>query len=434
MNKRTFLKQITAASLATTPVFAAANSLTSHQNFLSKIDELVDKYKDLSPEQLAKNEDFWLGIRSGYRLKPDYINLENGYYCISPSSTLEKHLDHVRMMNYEGSWYMRTVKESNKKAVEAELAQLINGKPNEVGITRNTTESMDIIIGGYPWQAGDEAIMATEDYGSMVQMFKQVAKRYGVVNKVVSVPRHPKSDEEIVKVYEDAITPKTKLLMVCHIINVTGHILPIRKICDMAHRKGVEVMVDGAHAVGHFPVDVKALDCDYYGSSLHKWLSAPIGTGLLYVKQEKIKKIYPRFAGYSEGNPEDISYLNHTGTNPVHINLGVLDAIEYLTRLGLERKTARLRYLQHLWTDAVRDLPNIKIHTPKDEKRSCAIASVIVKGMNPKDMAKHLLKKYRIWTVGFTVGNINGCRITPNIYTTKKEIEVFVKALKEMAA
>jgi selenocysteine lyase/cysteine desulfurase len=328
---------------------------------------------------------------------------------------------------------MRTVKESNKKAVEAELAQLINGQPNEVGITRNTTESMDIIIGGYPWQAGDEAIMATEDYGSMVQMFKQVAKRYGVVNKVVSVPRHPKSDEEIVKEYEDAITPKTKLLMVCHIINVTGHILPIRKICDMAHSKGVDVMVDGAHAVGHFPVDVKALNCDYYGSSLHKWLSAPIGSGLLYVKQDKIKKIFPRFAGYSEGNPEDISYLNHTGTNPVHINLGILDAIEYLTRLGLERKTARLRYLQHLWTDAVRDLPNIEIHTPKDMERSCAIASVIVKGMNPKEMAKHLLEKYRIWTVGFTVGNINGCRITPNIYTTKKEIEVFVKALKEMA-
>ena len=223
--------------------------------------------------------------------------------------------------------------------------------------------------------------MAEQDYPSMLNMFKQVAARYGVVNKVVSVPNHPESDEEIVNLYADAITEKTRLLMVCHMINITGQILPVREICDMAHSKGVQVMVDGAHAFGHFRFTIPELNCDYYGSSLHKWLSVPLGSGILYVKKENIRKIWPLIAS-GESNPDSILRLNQIGTHPVHTDLTVSEAIDFYNMLGAERKETRLRYLQHYWTDKVRNMPHIILNTPADPRRSCAIANVGVKGIN----------------------------------------------------
>ena len=418
MKKRTFLKKVTGGAIASTPTFQV-------------LEKWIATFKYQSPEELAKNEKFWLGIRSGYRVKPDYINLESGYYCLIPEETLEKYIQHIRQVNYQGSWYMRTVQWDNKRNMANKLAQLINAEEGEVCITRNTTESLDTIIGGFPWQVGDEAVMADQDYGAMLQMFKQVARRFEVVNKRISVPNHPKSDSEIVELYATAITDKTKLMMVCHMINITGQILPIRKICDMAHSKGVEVLVDGAHCTGHIQVDVKALDCDYYGASLHKWLSVPLGSGLLYVKKDKIAQIWPRFGdGHSA---DDIRRLNHTGTHPVATDLAVGNALEYLERLGLDNKTARLRYLQQYWTSQVRGLRNINVNTPKEEQRACGIANVGIEGMKPHDMAKTLLDQYRIWTVAIDGAGVHGCRICPNIFTTIKELDIFVAALKDMS-
>jgi len=229
MKKRDFLKAT--LGISTAPAF----------QYLS---DLMAKFHPISPEDLAQREDFWLKIREGYQLKPDYINLENGYYCIIPQETLENYIAHARTINYQGSWYMRTEQWDNKDAVANRLAKLVDADPGEVIITRNTTESLDTIIAGFPWNRGDEAVYAAQDYGAMRQMFRQVSLKHGVKSRVVSIPNHPKSDEEIVDLYESAITDKTRLLMVCHIVNVTGHILPIRKICDMAHKHGVEVMAD----------------------------------------------------------------------------------------------------------------------------------------------------------------------------------------------
>ena len=235
--------------------------------------KMFESVSAVTPAILAGDEDFWATIRQGYRLKPDFINLENGYYNFIPEQVLERFIEHVREVNYHGSWYMRTKRVEDKKAMAAKLAAVAGCSPDELIVTRNTTESLDMIIGGLDWNPGDEAVFAEQDYGSMRDMFSQVSKRYGVVNKVVSVPNHPESDEEIVNLYASAITGKTKLLMICHMINITGQILPVRKICDMAHKRGVEVMVDGAHAFGHFAFKIPDLQCDYYGSSLHKWMS-----------------------------------------------------------------------------------------------------------------------------------------------------------------
>lgn len=419
MDKRKFLQSLTTAA------FTVPLSLQSFE-------ALSQTIASLPISDTSSDDAFWLSIRGGYRLKPDYINLENGYYNILPEVLLEKYIQHIREVNYQGSYYMRTVQFDNKKRMAGLLASLTGCPADELILTRNTTESLDMIIGGYPWNAGDEAVMAEQDYGAMLEMFKQVAKRNGVVNKVISIPNHPQSDEEIVQCYANAITPKTRLLMVCHMINITGQILPIRKICEMAHSKGVEVMVDGAHAIAHIPFAIPDLQCDYYGASLHKWLSVPLGVGMLYVKKQHIQKIWPLLA---EGDrPEgDISKLNHLGTHPVHSDLAIADSIEFYKMIGAERKEARLRFLQNYWTSRVSSIPGVILNTPTEANRSCAIANVGIKNMKPALLAETLLKKYKIWTVAIDYANVQGCRITPNIYTTTAELDQFVKALTELA-
>lgn len=392
---------------------------------------LIESVSNIPSAELAEDENFWKKIRAGYRLKPDYINLENGYYCILPLQVLESQIRHLREINYQGSYYMRTVQFENKRKMAAKIAELAGCPADELILTRNTTESLDMIIGGLDWKPGDEAVMAEQDYPSMLNMFKQVAARYGVVNKIVSVPNDPGSDEEIIKLYSDAITEKTKLLMICHMINITGHILPVRKICDMAHSRGVEVMVDGAHALGHFRFTIPELNCDYYGSSLHKWLSVPLGSGMLWVKKEKIRKIWPLIAS-GVTDPDNILRLNQIGTQAVYTDLTVSEAIDYYNMLGPERKESRLRYLQHYWTDKVRNLPDIILNTPSDFHRSCAIANVGVKGIKPGELGDILLKKYGIYCAPIDGANVHGCRITPNVYTTTKELDTLVKALKEL--
>jgi selenocysteine lyase/cysteine desulfurase len=419
MDKRTFLK------------LAGITGIGSMLS-LEGLSQVFSEVASVPPEKLAGDEEFWASIRQGYRLKPDYINLENGYYCFQPEQVLEKFIEHVREVNYQGSYYMRNMQVKNKKSVAAKLAEVAACSPEELIITRNTTESMDMIIGGLDWKAGDEAVMAEQDYGAMLNMFKQVSKRYGVINKVISVPNHPESDEEIVKLYESAITEKTKLLMVCHMINITGQILPVRKICDMAHERGVEVMVDGAHAFAHFQFSIPDLHCDYYGSSLHKWLSAPLGSGILYVKKEKIPNVWPLIASHVR-DANDIARLNHIGTHPAHTDLAIADALDFYHMIGPERKEARLRYIQNYWTSQVRDLPHVNINTPVDPSRSCAIANVGIKGMEPSELGEALINKYGIYTVPINGQGVFGCRITPNIYTTTEELDVLVKAIKELA-
>ena len=233
--------------------------------------------------------------------------------------------------------------------------------------------------------------------------------------------------------YENAITDKTKLMLVSHIVNITGQILPIKKICDVAHRKGVEVLVDGAHAFAHIDFKINDLDCDYYGSSLHKWLGCPLGAGLLYVKKDKVEKLWQLFGdmGYKD---DDIRKLNHTGTHPVHTDLSIKNAIAFHNKIGIERKEARLRFIQNYWTDKIRHVPNIVLNTPTDKKRSCAIANVGINTLKPAELAKVLFDKYKIWTVAIDYANVKGVRVTPHVYTSTNELDVFVKALTEIAA
>jgi selenocysteine lyase/cysteine desulfurase len=418
MNKRDFIRTSAQASLG-----------------LLLGEKLWAQYVQLPATTLAGREDFWDSLRAKYRLKPDYINLENGFYVMQSEPVLEAYIARVREANYQAAYYMRTRRLQDKAAVRDKLAAMAGCEPGELVITRNTTESLDTVINGYDWKPGDEAVMATQDYSHMLAQFKLVSRRHGMVNRLVSVPPDPKSDDEIVQVYADAITPKTRLLMVCHMINITGQILPVHKIADMAHARGVDVMVDGAHAFAHFDYKIPDTRADYYGASLHKWLGCPLGTGILYVRKGKIGSLWPVYGDSLPFEDTDVLKLNHTGTHPVAADLAISDAIDFHNTIGTQRKEARLRYLQNYWTNKVRGMKNVVLNTPTDPARSCAIASVGITGVKPADFATTLLDKHKIFTAGVdnAAAGVHGVRVTPHVFTLPRELDVLVKAIGEIS-
>ena len=264
MKKREFIKNLGLMGLS--PLFPRETSLNNSSN------EIVSFSKTDS------DDDFWTKVRSQYDLHPDFINLESGYYNIIPKPTLENHVKHIKRVNLEGSFYMRSNRFKDKNEITSKLSEIVGCNSENLVITRNTTESLDLVISGFNWEKGDQAVYALQDYGAMQDMFEQISERHGVILQKVSIPNHPKNDKEIVSLYESKINSSTKLILVSHMINITGQILPIKKICQMAHKYGVKVLVDGAHCIGHFQFKINDLGCDYYGSSLHKWLAAPLGS------------------------------------------------------------------------------------------------------------------------------------------------------------
>jgi selenocysteine lyase/cysteine desulfurase len=418
MNKRDFLRASASAGLG-----------------LLLGERVWARWAELPVERLAQEDAFWAAIRAKYRLKPDYINLESGYYSMQATPVLEAFIAKVREINYHASYYLRTTQVPDKAAIRDRLAGMAGCSPAELCITRNTTESIDTVVAGFDWKPGDEAVMAEQDYGHMLAQFRLMARRHGITNRVVSVPADPRTDEEIVRLYAGAITPRTRLLMVSHMINVTGQILPVRKIADMAHGRGVDVLVDGAHAFAHVDFRIADLGCDYYGASLHKWLGCPLGTGILYVRRDKIASLWPIYGDHRMTDDADIMKLNHTGTHPVHTDLAITDAIAFHEMIGIRRKEARLRYLQTYWTSRVRALPNVIMNTPTDPARACAIANVGVKGVAPADLARTLLEEHRIWTnaVDNDAAGVHGVRVTPNVFTLPRELDVLVNAIGEIA-
>ena len=416
MNQRDFLRTLGGASLAL--VFG---------------EKAWARYAVLPPATLAQDEDFWVAIRAKYLLTPDYINLENGYYLMQSQPVLEAFIGRVRDINVRASRYMRTVMPDDNLAVRRRLAAAAGCPVEEMVITRNTTESLDTVIGGFHWNAGDEAVMAQQDYGAMLDMFGLQARRYGIVNRIVSLPLDPRSDDEIVRLYESAITPKTRLLMICHMVNITGQLLPVAAVADMAHRHGVQVMVDGAHSFGQLEFAIPDLRSDYFASSLHKWLASPLGSGILWVRRDHIPELWPTFAEL--GIPDtDIRRLNHTGTQPVHTILGINDALDFHESIGIARKEARLRYIQRYWTDKVRGHPRIYLNTPSDPARTGAIANVGIRGIEPVALGSALFDRYKIWTVAIDGAGVHGVRVTPHVFTSTAELDAFVAALKELAA
>lgn len=421
-SRRNFIHKSLAASAAV-PMFNMA--------FLGKIEAATKPLIGKSAKEVASDEAFWYQVQKAYTVSPHFINLENGYFSLVADEVLEGQLKNIKMINEQPSMYMRTKQWDDRAAIKKQLANFGGVSPDEIALLRNTTEALNIVIQGIEMQAGDEAIISTQDYGSMIEAFEMRAKRFGTVVKKIDLPLHPKSDEEIVELFEAAITPKTKVMLVTHLINLSGQILPVRKIADMAHKRGIEVISDSAHAFGHIPYKIPDLDCDYMGTSLHKWMGCPLGLGMLYVKKEKIKDLWP-LMGDVNMPEDDIRKLEHIGTHPCSADLAIANAIKFHNMIGSERKAARLFYLKDYWLQKAKNIPNIIINTPAEEGRSCGLGNVGVEGIEPSKLAKILYNKYKIFTVAINHPSIKGVRVTPHLYTTTHELDSFVNALSEI--
>jgi selenocysteine lyase/cysteine desulfurase len=421
-SRRAFLRAATAAGAAM-PIFRPGR--------LDALERRLEPFAGLGPSSAAADEAFWAEIRAAFPKYADYINLENGFSSPQPAPTYDAFLRHEQSINGGLSFYMRRRKADDAVAVKKQLAELAGCPPDEIVITRNTTESLGTVIHGLDLAPGDEAVMCNQDYGSMLEQFRQQARRRGIRCVEISIPLDPKTDEEMVEAYARAFTPRTKILLISHMVNITGQILPARKIVDMAHARGVAVIVDAAHSFAHVVFTVPELDGDFLGASLHKWLCTPLGAGLLHVKKEKIRTVWPLF-GETSVPDDDIRKFERIGTHPSWTVLAIADAIRFHKMIGGERKEARLRYLQQYWTDRVRGVPKIYLNTPAGN-RACGIANVGINGMTPGALADALFDRYRIYTVAIDTVPVKGVRVTPHLYTTTGDLDALVRALSALA-
>lgn len=407
----------------------------SAKNAQAELKKKLTKIKDSSPTDIAQDEDFWFYVQQAFDCDRSIINLNNGGVHPAPKIVMDavhRYLDFANGAPAYNSWQ---VLRPRKELIRKKLADTFGCSPEEIAITRNVTEAMQIALLGLELKPGDELLTTTHDYPSMKYALLQREKREGVKVKMFPFRYPPNNIKELADAFKKNITPRTKLIEVCHITNLTGQIFPIREICQMARKRGIEVVVDGAHAFGHFEFKQKDLDCDIYGANLHKWIMAPIGTGFLYVKKEKIKKIWPLFPAL---NPQgdDIRKFEHIGTHPDYLELAIGEALAFHHGIGGKRKEERLRYLRNYWAKAVDKLPGVKILTSYDPEQSCGIGTFTVENMDLGKLVQVLFKKHKIYII--TVGvpsfdlegeNITGIRVTPSIYTTLRELDAFIEAV-----
>lgn len=412
-------------------LLATAGFAGFRNDTLSLIEKLL-RHADASPLSSAQDEDFWIQIQQAFSLDRSMINLNNGGVCPSPRVVQEALRRQLEYGNQAPSYFMWQHLEPEVESVREQLAREFGCDKEEIAITRNASEALEICLFGFDLNPGDEILTTTQDYPRMITTIRQRERREGVRMVQVRVPVVPKSFQEIVDAIERGITSRTRLILICHVIFLNGQIFPVREICRMAKRRGIPVIVDGAHGFAHFPFSQKDLECEYYGTSLHKWLMAPVGTGFLYVKKEKIKTLWPLMAASSEQD-EDIRKFEEIGTHPAANHNAIAEALTFHQMIGGERKAARLRYLRDRWVEGVRELPNVRFHTHLHPKHSCALATVEITGLNSTDLARWLWEKHRIWVSAIAHEDFQGIRITPNVYTTLKEIDRFVEAFRTAA-
>ena len=421
-SRRSFLRSFT-ATLAALPALRADG--------LAHVARVTGSLGARSPHDLAADEDFWLEIQQAFTVDRTLIKLNNGGVSPSPRVVQDAMRRYLELSNQAPVYTMWQLIEPQIESVRRGLAGAFGCDPEEMAVTRNASEALEIVQLGLPLQRGDEVVTTTQDYPRMLTTWRQRARREGIVLKEITFPVPPPSPADLVRRFEAAITPRTKVLHVCHITNLTGQIFPIRDICRLGKARGLEVIVDGAHAFAHFPFTRDELECDYYGTSLHKWLLAPHGTGFLYVRKEKIPKIWALMAAPPEmdGN---IRKFEEIGTHPAANHNAIAEALAFHQGIGAERKAARLRFLFNRWAKRLESLPKVKILTPYDPAQSCGLASISIEGMPPGKVVSYLWDKHRIISTPIDHPEFKCVRITPNVYTTLAEIDRFGDVMEDL--
>ncbi len=421
-SRRQFLNHASAGTAA----IAAVNA-----NGLDRVFAASADVAERNPLDVAQDETYWRTVQEAFSLDRTMINLNNGGCSPAPRAVHEafkRYLDHS---NQAPSYYMWREVEPGVENARRGLAMDTGVDPETMAITRNASESLQIAQLGLDLKPGDEILTTNQDYGRMLQTYDQRVLRDGVKLTKISIPV-PATSAEIIKRFEQAITPQTRLMHFCHITNLTGQIYPVKELAAMARAKGITTIVDGAHAYAHFPFKLTDFDCDFYGTSLHKGLLTPIGAGFLYVRRDRIEKHWAlQPAGV--GQAKDIRKYEEIGTHPAANHNAISEALIFHRGIGSERKAARLRYLRNRWAERLLKNPRVVLHTPLDPALSCAIGTVQIKGIPTGDVGSKIWNEHRILATPIAHPEFEGLRVTPNVYTTLDEIDIFADAMEKLA-
>ncbi len=425
-NRRSFLQKAGLFSASTLLASLAAPAWSRN------LERAIQKANDIPPGELATDEEFWYYIQQSFTVSPGIINLNNGGVSPAPRTVQDAMKRYYDLSNEAPSYYMWRVIDQGREPLRANLAKLGGASKEEIAINRNSSEGLETVIFGLRLKAGDEVVVAKQDYPNVINAWKQRELRDGIRINWINLELPSENEDYLVQQYVKGFTPRTKAVNITHVINWNGQVIPVRKIADEAHKRGIEVLVDGAHSFAHFDFSIPELHGDYFATSLHKWLYAPIGSGMLWVKKEKIAQLYPMFAS-DDPLKDDIRKFEHLGTRPFFIEQAIGKAIEFHEMIGIERKQARLHFLKNYWMEKVKDLPKIRLGTSLKKEWGCAIGIVGFEGKKPAELDSFLFNNYKIHAVGIEWENIKGVRITPNVYTTTKNLDVLVEAIKRFS-
>lgn len=409
-------------------------------SFINYFDEnannrLISAERDLSKitiDDAIKDNDFWFQIKTSYSASPNLINLNNGGVAPSPIIVQDALDKYNRMCNEAPSYYMWRILDQAREPLRQNLALLAGVDPEEIAINRNSTEGLNSIIFGLNLKEGDEIILTKQDYPNMINAWKQREKRDKIKLVWLDLEMPLPSEEYAVEKFTKAMTDKTKLVHITHIINWNGQIMPARKIADEAHKRGIDVLVDGAHSFAHLDYKITDLGADYFATSLHKWLSAPFGSGLLYIKKDKIKNIWALLSA-PEPDGEDIRKFESLGTRSFPSEMAIGYALDFHNLITTKRKQARLHYLKKYWTEKCLEISKFKLNTKIDSQNSCGIANFIIEGKEPAEIESFLFDKYRIHTVSIIWENIKGVRVTPNVYTVTADLDKLIDGIHKLS-
>ncbi|TFG66361.1 MAG: aminotransferase class V-fold PLP-dependent enzyme [Gemmatimonadales bacterium] len=422
ISRRRFVSSVgipTAAAVAGLPVVPRLSHAAYHT--LSQ--------RSGSAHALARDEDFWSEVAQAFTVDRSLVNLNNGGVSPSPAYVQEAMKRHLDYSNEAPAYTMWRILEPQREGVRQRMAREWDCDPEEVALTRGASEGLQICQLGIDLDPGDEVLTTTQDYGRMLTTFQQRERREGIVLKQIQIPVPAEDDAEVVRRFEAAITPRTKLILVCHMINLTGQILPVREVTALGRARGIPVIVDGAHALAHFDFTLGELDLDYYATSLHKWLFAPHGTGLLYVRRDKIDGLWPLQAA-DETMSANIRKFEEIGTHPAANYLAIGEALTFHQAIGGERKTERLVYLRDTWARQLLEDDRVRLHTSLKPGFACGIANVEIDGLDSGALGNWLWQRHRIIVTPIGHEECPGLRVSPSVYTTLEELERFVEAVR----
>ena len=413
------------------PAVSVAAFATIRPDGFREISETFSQLTE-APESLADDEFLWRQVQEAFTVDRSLINLNNGGVSPAPASVQEAMKRHLDYSNEAPVYTMWQVLEPQREGVRQRLARSFHCDSEEIALTRNASEGLQICQFGFDLKPGDEVLTTTQDYPRMITTFKQRERREGIVLKQFKIPVPAEDVDEIVSLFGQNITPRTRLILMSHMINLTGQILPVKEVVAMARARGIPVIVDGAHSFAHFDFTLQDLECDYFATSLHKWLLAPHGTGMLFVRRDKINSLWPLTAAPDDMDG-DIRKYEEIGTHPAANYLAIADALTFHEGIGAARKEARLRYLRDYWANRFLENDRFVLHTSLKPAFSCCLANVEIEGVDPTALAAYLWDRHRIIVTPIIHDEFRGLRVTPNLYTTLDELDRFCDAMETVA-